>query len=356
MFEEKAILIFVLLLMLSVSAAYASDENITDDIGIDGQNGNFTQLSNLIDNVSSNSTLSLDKDYKHESDSYYEGIEVNKSISIDGNGHAIEGTNNARIFQFRDANVHLKNIRFVNAFSNQSGGAICAYNCTLQIINCTFSFNQASDAGGAIYASSAKLDIADCTFLNNTCNGLYGDGGAVYAESSSRVNIIGSKFHCNSADSGGAVNSFTSNMTVENTEFADNIANWYGGSLFSDSIMNVSSSTFRNNRAGLKGGAIHSTYNGFNDYCSLFLSNSIFTNNSAIYGGAISSSNSNIGIADAGRNTIVNSRFDFNRATYGGVIARLSVSAIDMINSSCDNNSAINGTVIFAPAKGPITL
>ena len=72
-------------------------------------------------------------------------------------------------------------------------------------------------------------------------------------------------------------------------------------------------------------------------------------NNSAVYGGAISSSNSYY-------TEIFNSKFYSNRAIYGAVIARLSRSRLTITDTLCYNNEAINGSVIFAPSTGAINL
>ena len=49
---------------------------------------------------------------------------INKSITIDGQGHTIDGNAQSRIFN-TVGNVTLKNIKLINAFA-QKGGAILA--------------------------------------------------------------------------------------------------------------------------------------------------------------------------------------------------------------------------------------
>lgn len=98
----------------------------------------------------------------------------------------------------------------------------------------------------------------------------------------------------------------------------------------------------------MKGGAIHSSAKIVEDG-TLEVDNSKLFNNSAKYGGAISTSN-------IGSNSIYNSELYSNNATYGAVIARLSISTIEFRNSSCYNNKGVNGSVIYAPSNGNIIL
>lgn len=321
-------LLFFIVSILTISAAYASDNQTNNMVGskdglvnnnveITYYNANFTELSNLIENTSENTNLTIDKDYTYYS-GYAEGILINKSLTIDGKGHILDGANKSRIFQISNANIILKNIIFINGFSNDYGGAIYLKNSTAHLFNCTFNYNQGNDSGGAIYTSESD------------------------------VNIFNSKFYYNSADVGGAICSEESFLDAYNSEFAHNIANYYGGCLFSNAILKINSSIFYDNKAGMKGGAIHSSAESA-ESGTLKVNNSKLFSNSAKYGGAIS-------ISNLGYNSIYNSQLYSNIATYGTVIARLSTNTLEIRNSSCYNNKGVNGTVIFAPSNGNIIL
>ena len=89
-------------------------------------NDGFAALNNLI--YGKNGTIVLDRDYKfyEEFDSeFIGGIVINKNITIDGNGHTIDGLNLARVFNVTANNVTFKNINFVNCTGNgNDAGAI----------------------------------------------------------------------------------------------------------------------------------------------------------------------------------------------------------------------------------------
>lgn len=98
----------------------------------------------------------------------------------------------------------------------------------------------------------------------------------------------------------------------------------------------------------MKGGTIHLCY-GIFENCRFNISYSTFLNNSAEYGGAVSSSNLyNFDVS--------NSKFFYNCATYEAVIARLSNSTLRMVDTMCSNNVGVNGSVIYAPSNAGIYL
>ena len=74
---------------------------ILDD---NGNDGSFSDLQKLIDS-NTNGTIDLDKDYKYtENDNLPDGITINgKTLIINGNGHTLDGSNLARIFNISDS-------------------------------------------------------------------------------------------------------------------------------------------------------------------------------------------------------------------------------------------------------------
>ena len=91
------------------------DKNI---VYSESSEGNFKELTGLIEDVSQNGTLELTKHYKHDSGDS-DGIEITKSITISGNGHIINGSDASGIFKISNSNIILKDIIFSNAFSGQ---------------------------------------------------------------------------------------------------------------------------------------------------------------------------------------------------------------------------------------------
>ena len=140
-------------LIMSISAANAHD-NITNDTGVyDNQNHltlensveicDFTDLNDEIGKITTGGNLTLQKDYKYNSNDsdYKDGIQITKdNIVIDGAGHTIDGAGQARIFNITSNNITLKNINFINGYSNGTGGAISSLN-NLNILNSTSPVN-----------------------------------------------------------------------------------------------------------------------------------------------------------------------------------------------------------------------
>ncbi len=283
--------------MLAISAVSASDNTTNDIVGIDDTNTNntltvdstktFTDLNKTI-NSNTNPTIELNDDYKYynETDEGFEnGITINRDVTIDGNGHNIDGNKKVRIFKIADGcTVIFKNINFINGFAqetNSMGGAIYGI-CTAE--NCNFINNSAKQGGGAMYMSTAK----NCNFINNYAkNGQDGFGGAIANGKAENCNFIN-----NSADFGGAL--FQS--TAKNCIFTNNYATSHGGAISEGEATNCK---FINNSAEKEGGATYSS----NIKSSSFIHNyalknggamsygtatqCTFTDNSAYNGGAI---------------------------------------------------------------------
>ena len=110
--------------------------------------------------------MELTKDYKHYSGDS-EGIELNKSITILGNGHIIDGSDESGIFKISNSNIILNDIIFSNAFAGDSGSVINLNNANCEIINCSFINNHVNNSGGAIYSSNSNIKITNCIFSNN---------------------------------------------------------------------------------------------------------------------------------------------------------------------------------------------
>lgn len=73
----------------------------------------YSDLAKLI--RLSSGTLTLYQDYKYNSGSdsaYKNGITISKTMTIDGNGHTIDGSSTATIFNVAADNVIIKNFKF----------------------------------------------------------------------------------------------------------------------------------------------------------------------------------------------------------------------------------------------------
>ncbi|WP_407430910.1 hypothetical protein [Methanobrevibacter sp.] len=342
------IVICLILFIVSISAVSAADDlNQTADddtlsvsqeseLGVD--DGTFATLQNKIKQAPAGSTINLENDYRYNSDvDPFYGIGIDKALTINGNGHTLDGLKTSRIFEINTEDfVTFNNIRFVNGISEWHGGAICHGSIltygNLIIDNCYFIDNHANQYGGAIMANYAK--VSNSYFINNHaedeagavfCNGadimncefrdnyvVNNDAGAIhisdYGDSPATSSIKQSKFINNRAGgSGGAVDTLCP-LTISDCYFQDNFAGWDGGALHADNNFNILNSVFNNNHAEIDGGAISI----LKDCCSE-IHNSNFVNNTAHEGSAIYYDEN-----DEENSKIYNGNFINNFAEYGG--------------------------------------
>ena len=133
--NRKFMLIAIFLVsLLAMSAVNASDLNATDEIAINDDSsdsvsgtdddcinangeGTFTELQNMINNASSGSTISLEKDYYYDDGFDTEGIHIYCPLVIEGNGHTIDALGKSRIFNISDSDIALNNFTFCNGYA-----------------------------------------------------------------------------------------------------------------------------------------------------------------------------------------------------------------------------------------------
>ena len=118
---------------------------------------------------------------------------------------------------------------------------------------------------GSVYLLSTKGIFQNCTFHNNTVNGQYGNGGAMYLHSSN-VKVQHCLFKENTATfSGGAISMTKTQGSFENCTFVDNAVQClqgtttFGGaiSFFDGSFCLMTKCVFKKNTATFYGGACY---------------------------------------------------------------------------------------------------
>ena len=140
--------------------------------------GTFTSLQNKIDGAGEGSVISLENDYTYNAGfRSTEGIKITKSLTINGNGHTIDGASKSRLFQITGAqNIVLNNITFKNGFEDNEEDGVVVVNHVgnFKMNACTFTNNK----GGLAVALLENIDFSSVTnskFFNN-----YADGGALF--------------------------------------------------------------------------------------------------------------------------------------------------------------------------------
>ena len=340
------LLLFSIILISSISLVSAADSNSTDvqtadseEIELEQSDSNqdeiqksdssdekiaagnpksFSELNRTINN-NTDSVIVLDDDYSYNGDTdsaFLMGITISRAVTIDGNGHTIDGcSNSAKGFRAYNYNILFKNIKFVNLGKTTNydyyGGAIygSSYN-SVKAQNCEFIGCQGYQ-GGALYSVSAD----NCTFRDCKCAYVYQRGGAAMY-SGIATNCL---FENNGeSSSNGVMDGGTAiNCTFKNNRGSDS------GALYGGTAINCK---FIGNKA-YSGGAI----GGF-DWKAL---NCTFINNTATYGGAVYANQFSSGTR---RGYAVDCHFENNTASYGGAAYRPVI-----VVCTFKGNSASNG-------------
>lgn len=210
-------------------------------------------------------------------------------------------------------------------------------NATFTVNKADFSGNQSNGNGGSIY-SERNLVLNSCEMSNSTA----AYGGAVYSEDG--VIFSGCNFSANSARKGGAIfavgdiSNPGNNSSAEN-EVTNNISNSNGGAFYCANASFCETLIFEGNKSNCFGGALYvlnkAVING--DGRTV-----LFTQNSAVCGGAIYS----------GETQIKNVKFDFNNnyARNGGAI----YSDVVVINDATEGSKFEKNTVYSSPSGSTI--
>ena len=351
-----------------------------------GLTGPKLTLKNATGTVNNDGTVNI-------ANGYYTGIKNNnititKNMNINGQnrtGTVISGSNTNWIFYIPTGiNVTISNLLLVNGTKGTvgltdgdvSGGAILN-NGFLNVYNSTFSGNTVigneNSCGGAI-SNIGNLNVTNCIFTNNTVIGEEGStgGGAIFNTGNMTINY--SNFTKNTVGSvesndpipiqptyGGAILNSGGRVTITHSNFEDNNLPYFGdrgGAIFNYGFMSILDSSFMGNDAYI-GGAVD------NDYGTLTVNGSSFTNNIAIdegIGAAINNyatlniTKSSFTGNQAGEGTVYNSNilnityctFTNNigvGTSYGGAIESFKGSST-VSNSTFTNNSANEGGAI----------
>lgn len=170
--------------------------------------------------------------------------------------------------------VNLSGLTFANGSSSSgAGGALWAYNSTVNITNTTFISNIAtgSGSGGAIYSTFGSITVTDSSFLNNSAM----DGGAINSSGTGFM-VRRSTLTGNTASRMGGAIDYTSGggfgFIVENSTIYSNSAGM-GGAIVNSSITTLRNSTIDGNVA------ITSTGGVTNSSGTTIFQNTIVANN-----------------------------------------------------------------------------
>ena len=230
---------------------YSNDEDIIKNIIVDDGGvfhshcdyKSFSSLSELINGDSNKIILDGDYIFLPSDEEFLErGIQIDRDdLIIDGNNFSINGVNKSPIFRNYGKNNLIKNVNFINGFTNSDGGAISNRD-NLNVENCSFKGNSShlksiydssspfGGFGGAI-SNFGYLTLKNCNFQNNNSN-KYGGAIANCIDNSFLI-CSDSSFKNNSSLNGGAISN-KSQVQIVKSEFNGNIADENGSVLFQE--------------------------------------------------------------------------------------------------------------------------
>ena len=277
------------------------------------------------------------------------GYDANGNRNAENNVTAFTGNKEHQIFNFSsEMQCKFDGINFVEGYASSRGGVLSIGTGSLEFTNCKFSDNEAGENGGAIYFSSGgQLTFEDCDFTNNkvpTDENLGGLGGAIYCGSGTSALVITvdrGTISGNAAYRGGFIVSYNADATFNNVTFTGNEVTGGGGAIYTNSApeftlndciftenkalyggavnasgtLNVNGCRFENNYASGNAGAISMGEKGglkinpLNDEPTLFKDNK-----AERYSGAVSFETKN------GSNNVNGARFIGNSASWGGAV------------------------------------
>jgi predicted outer membrane repeat protein len=329
---------------LSVDAAQDYDLSVdesTPDNYTAGA-GTFTELQSLIWGSTAGDTLVLDKDYELDSELVRQHIIIDRTLTIDGNGHTLDGKNTKRIFYIEPqaTNTVLKNINFVNGYHAEAGAAIFWRSDDGTLESCTFSNNIVNKNGGAVYWSGTNGTATNNIFTNNKAGvtklSTYQSAGAIYWEGNDGKASYNQFIDNFALTNGGAITWKGENGILTKNAFTNNLGKESGGAVYWDGDNGlIQDNNFTSSTAELSGGAIY--YEADN---GVVKNNNFIKNIAKTNAGAIRW-NGNGG-------TVTNNYFESNDATLtGGAIYWEGTNGILSNNQFVKNNANVSAGAIL---------
>ena len=384
---------------LDMQEAYAADLNDTNEMELDldmedklkdsqedempfniytMNGGTFEDIQNVVNIARNGDKIELNGEYGANGENA--SVVINKRLTITSPSQAtLDGENLTNIFRIYEKGSQsvLSNLKFINGFTDDKGGAIRINARNITLDNCVFENNHASGGSGAVYTSylpqvAEGLTVKNCNFTNNDAgtaagalgafgqhfkiincrfdsNSVYNDkacyGGAIQIGLDTNVSygiVVNSTFINNKAQSSrsishGGAGCVRNGSSYYNCIFINNSAD-FGGALTYHASGNLNNCTLINNTAKKYGGAVAIWLN--HDFMDLNITNSKFIGNKAPLGGAVKLDGFNI--------KIENSTFEDNYASqYGGAV-NIEAFDVKIIDSDFERNIAnIDGGAVY---------
>ncbi|QDU03547.1 hypothetical protein V6x_32680 [Gimesia chilikensis] len=366
---------------------------IEDDIIIDGDSDNDVYTKDITINGGQDHALFLVDNV--------DATFSNLRLSFGQGNQAAASQSGGAIAMLGSASRPLLTLNDMTFYGNEAdyGGAISVHNAGLLVEDTTFQGNHAIAVNGSGGAINIYNDINDGTIFNIARSAFYtnrttgggvsgtGGGGAIAFESNGgTLNITDSHFHINTVTggtgggaisasafpvgAGGALSTVNTTLNVTDSNFVENEASTssgfaFGGAILADSgdanntmTTTIVGSSFGENTVSNNGGGGAVAFSGAGDMGpggpgpggvfinTAIIQNSTFYENSAEYGGAVYSTNTDLSVDSATitKNTASGSYPGIESQASGGIAVFSSnemgvLGGLQIQNSILDENS-----------------
>ena len=261
--------------------SYGEDNAIThlDDVRLDkpaslsnGKNvGSFKDLKNDISNLKDGDTFNLTKDYSYGFGLKYsiednDVIKITKNnITINGNGHIINGAHKTNIFNICGDNVKITNVTFMNAmYDDNVNRYIPDESPSITDIGYNYP-DRKTYAPSSIYSgeirNGERVSINKIQFHAGEVGASpvrwFGNNGVL-----SDCTFKGNSVYYGRTDKGGALTWKGNNGLISNCKFTGNLANTAGGAIYIGGANNtIANSVFKKSFSISCGDAIFMDHN-----------------------------------------------------------------------------------------------
>lgn len=230
-------------------------------------------------------------------------------------------------------------VHFVNTFAtltdcnfinNLADPVIHVENTNLNMIGSRMITNTAA-TNGNMKVLASRVTITNCFFASNTVTG---NGGALFIDRNSNVEIGGTTFEYNEATSGAAIYSNSNAIDIVGGSFYDNIATANGGAMFLIGNRAFITDVLFVGNTGASGGAL-----ALEQGAQAWIRHSDFADNTATNNGGV------VVVESGGMLKLAYANISGGYAMRGGGISVTDSTAEIVLSTITDNNASVGGGI-----------
>ena len=343
----KISIVFLFLLIMTMGVVCAEDANQTaqdtleiadtQEVISNSSEKSFDDLFKIIDE--SDDSITLESDYKYKETDRINFISFEKiNYAIDGNNHVIDADGKTLVFKVAGGNLTLKNL----VLKNTKDSAIQLNGGLLNTVNVTFINANSQDFGGAVYASNGYYYSTNDKFIDNSAKE---GGSAIYGENSG-IYIDNGTFTSKNPVQWGLIYGSKCDIGVSNSIFA-NTTSKYATAIYNTFSTTIKKSKFVNLTATATAGAIAVKNKDIKTVVGLIIYDCEFTNITAAKNGGAIFADTQAEENNNGFVRILKTKFDSNNAEFGAAVLQLggNFSAYDSVFTN--NIASESGGAIF---------